>query len=1058
MTSYASNRNKPAFFLEDVSFDLNFSAQVNWNGKTPDVIRFVMPGGSYDEISGNHTFNMGQDFGAGGRLTVIAISQDGTQSVPFDANIEVMALPPGIPVSPFLNDDGVSFSYKLELKDSYSFFTDIMPVEGLIVSENIPIFGDKQISLGIGADMSVTIGSDGTASYSMVGPRPNDSLEMAGVAFDTGWELGGDIIFKYDLENNVWEFDGGYLTSGMSLQKGIGPSYTVVVVGPVPVPLYLRGELGAELNGAIGFTGWSEGNGWELDGTLEPGANGRAIAGVGVASVLAVEGYLGINASMLFGFPEEPVFRETIVALSGGITLVTLFFQYERPIWEYTWSWPEGTGESGLLFSGQELLDIRDIEWEPVSRNYNNGLSRTTVDKTLLKVSGLKSSGVEKTIPGQTDIYPHSYPWLANMGNDLMLVWITDDLLKTQNNRTSVVYSKYSGDQWSTPAKVFEDGTADFYPAVAAITGGSVAVWQDSGALFEDEATMDDMLPEQEISVSVFETSTNTWSSGIRLTSNTWLDRSPEIAAFGSTALTVWISNAENDMLGFSEKPNSLKYSFFDGASWSAESTVANGLGAIIRASLVCNGINAKYVFVIDSDGDISTVNDQDLYMTDFDGTSWSGVSRLTNDSVQDTNPRLAHDQNGDLLMVWYKDGNFKMAVNMDMNNIQGVVDHGLSSGAADFRLAVGDNGQVFIIWPDSSAQGQDLYMAMYDPNLSIWGKGSQVTDTDSLERSLSSVQTVNGSLAVVYNSVETIMTTRQVDVGGTLVEVEVPEAGKTDLCMVIIPIEGDLAVFAENISFTPENIALGDNLDISATVSNIGLKGAENIAVEFYYGDPGDGGELIGSRQTISGPIASGESAVVSITDWPAPETPDADKEIYVVVDPDLACEDSDRGNNVAHISLFKPDIEISQMHWQAMGISKRIVTASIKNIGTVSASCIPVAFKKNGESGSNLNQVTIPYLPVSGSVDVVYVWDTIGEQTSYGYLNLYAVVNENQTVAESSYLNNSRIIQILGTTIDFDGDGDIDGTDLAAYAAGETTGVSLEEFANNFGKASCP
>ncbi|MBL0700628.1 MAG: hypothetical protein JJV92_07090 [Desulfosarcina sp.] len=39
-----------------------------------------------------------------------------------------------------------------------------------------------------------------------------------------------------------------------------------------------------------------------------------------------------------------------------------------------------------------------------------------------------------------------------------------------------------------------------------------------------------------------------------------------------------------------------------------------------------------------------------------------------------------------------------------------------------------------------------------------------------------------------------------------------------------------------------------------------------------------------------------------------------------------------------------------------------------------------------------------------------------------------------------------------------DFDQDTDIDGSDLATYAAGGTTGVSLEEFADNFGKASCP
>jgi len=39
-----------------------------------------------------------------------------------------------------------------------------------------------------------------------------------------------------------------------------------------------------------------------------------------------------------------------------------------------------------------------------------------------------------------------------------------------------------------------------------------------------------------------------------------------------------------------------------------------------------------------------------------------------------------------------------------------------------------------------------------------------------------------------------------------------------------------------------------------------------------------------------------------------------------------------------------------------------------------------------------------------------------------------------------------------------DFDRDTDIDGSDLATYAAGGTTGVSPGELANNFGKAVCP
>ncbi|MCD6361375.1 MAG: DUF1566 domain-containing protein, partial [Armatimonadetes bacterium] len=92
VTSYYSNRKKPALFLHGVDHDVTFSAAVSWNEKIPDKIRFITQNNIYDETcdgtSASHTFNMGQDFGVGGRLRVIAISQDGTESAPFDANIE----------------------------------------------------------------------------------------------------------------------------------------------------------------------------------------------------------------------------------------------------------------------------------------------------------------------------------------------------------------------------------------------------------------------------------------------------------------------------------------------------------------------------------------------------------------------------------------------------------------------------------------------------------------------------------------------------------------------------------------------------------------------------------------------------------------------------------------------------------------------------------------------------------------------------------------------------------------------------------------------------------
>jgi hypothetical protein len=605
---------------------------------------------------------------------------------------------------------------------------------------------------------------------------------------------------------------------------------------------------------------------------------------------------------------------------------------------------------------------------------------------------------------------------MISIGDDLLLTWITDDLTKTESNRTSLVFSKYSDNQWSNPIKIAEDGTADFYPCMAPMNAGAVVAWQDSGIVFGDYAAIDDILAQQEISVCIYNDANSSWEASTRLTSNTYLDRSPLVAASNDKVVTVWISNEQNDMLGSTEKPNSLKCSFLNATSWSPEATIASDLNAIIKSALTYHNDHIAYVFVIDNDGDISTLADQDLFGITFDGTSWSEVVRLTEDNVQDTNPQLAYDQNGDMLLVWYKDGNFMMAKNLDMANYQSIVDHEPSSGAADFRLATGDNGQISIVWPDSSPKGQDIYMAMYDPGLSIWGKGTMLTDTNSMERSLTAAQTEDGDLAVVYNRTEMIMTTRQVNVGGRLVDIEVPEAGTTDLCMAMIPIEGDLAVNEDAICVTPEEITSGGTLSITATISNIGLKGAENIPVAFYYGAPAEGGSLIASSQIMQGPIASGSNTDVSVNEWQVPEKPDSNKDIYVVVDPDLSYPDRDRSNNVAHVSVFKPDIAISQMYWQAVGPVKRAVTLSVKNVGIVSVENVMLAINKEGPSGFLLHEEAIISLGVNETKDIVYVWDTTEEQTSNGYLDIYAEVNRGQTVPETSYLNNTRRIQVLG------------------------------------------
>ncbi len=1016
VTSTVSNRNREAYFLDGVSIDSTmFTASVNWNGGAPKEVRFITPKGTFTETAtGNrvsHLFNMGSDFGAGGRLQVVAVSEEGAESEAFDANITVMPIPiglPGAPLTPTYKKDRFSYGGELSIG---------LPVLGeKPLPSDVPFFEGFPLVFNAAAKASVIVGSDGSTSYNF--SRPDGSkIELGGISFEKGWSYGGRVLSRYDKSNNIWQLDGGSLTAGVSIKKELGPTYTLVPVGPITAPIYLSGEISAEADLDVGVTGFTDGKGWQFDGTAKPSLGGKAISGIGGAKVLAVEGALGARGSFQLGWPKEPTFREAGIGLSGSISVVTLFYTYERPLWEYSWVWPEKKNPQDLVapLETADLRDLQSLDWHPIARTYSGGGPglKSPLALPAEEEQGLHASIV--TLPGQTDIYPQSTPALIRNGDKLMALWITDDLTKSDNNRTSLLYALYDGTSWSTPSKVAEDKTADFYPALASITGGALAAWQNTGAVMGEDADISQVAAQQEIALCRYDNASGSWGTALNLTSNDFLDRAPEIAGADDKAIVVWVASEENNMLGSSSSPNTLMASFFDGENWTSPDMVGTFAGAVLKSVLVYDGETALYLFSGDKDGDISTDKDQELYKTTFDGTEWSAIEAITQDELQDANPQLARDSNQDLLLLWYRAGAFMMARNFDMVNCQTVMTRKSSSGAADFRLISGENGQLFLIWPDASSRGQDLYLTGYDPTLDIWGLESQITDTDFMERSLAGVQAADGSLALLFNRVAMVTETRQLALGDETVEIEVPLSGTVDLCMATVPVEGDISVDGEDMTFAPETLVPGEIMTIGATVTNNGLKAAQNISVDFYYGDPAGDGVLIGSGQTIAGPLAAGDTSTASV-EWTIPDAVDPEKAIYVLVDAGMTVEDNNRTNNSAHRFIFKADLEIAYLGWQALGPVKRAVTVSIVNGGAVAAGNIPVVLRKSDLSGSTLFEENLQALSPGESADLVFEWDMRGEDISEGYHVAVASVNLEHAIEESSYMNNSRTIQVLG------------------------------------------
>ncbi len=98
-----------------------------------------------------------------------------------------------------------------------------------------------------------------------------------------------------------------------------------------------------------------------------------------------------------------------------------------------------------------------------------------------------------------------------------------------------------------------------------------------------------------------------------------------------------------------------------------------------------------------------------------------------------------------------------------------------------------------------------------------------------------------------------------------------------------------DLAIDGGNITFSDATPVEGQNITVNATVFNLGLSAAQDVTVQFWLGDPDNGGTQIGPNQTIAS-IGPGENATLS-QNYTAVI---GQNDLYVVVDPPTATNGS--------------------------------------------------------------------------------------------------------------------------------------------------------------------
>jgi hypothetical protein len=1050
-----SGPGKHVYYLDDVWLNETFTAKVQWNGHPAGSVQFITPYGTYlGSGSGDtwhHTFNMGADFGAGGTLQVKAIAGDSAESTARLANFKVIEPPPGIlPFLIYAEPSGGDLKYftpnLAEIASGFDEGADEVP-------DDMPLFGNeafKFVSMfDATAEIDAASGSANVLSFDPDLPGSEGKTKLAGYEFTPS--LAGQLAWQFYENPDRW-VPSGHLQIAAQIGADVPPAPVVFFFGPVPC--YFRGHIEAQVAVGLDVVGWAGPGEAIFSGNvvLDPFPYAEAMLGCGVADVVAIEGYLGGGARMTLVFPVTPpdsAVEDLQIYLAGGVRIVLLIFTYEWPLLEYTWE-----PDLGL----QAVGDMKPV-MKVMPRDYLERDSGYATFVANQAPSALFINAITAESEIQLNVFGQSTPDLAAVGDSLLASWIYDDPARSPINRTELVFidGTYQPDTewwtWSQPAPVSDDGTADYKPQIVTLPDDDVMVaWENiSEVLIEpgeagdpclDECSEDpdpeacrvackleEMKAKSEIAVARYESTTGTWSPQTIITDNTYFDRTPRVAAApDGSAMLFWVSNVANEEMGSLANPNTIHYATYDGSVWSAPMPVAQSIPSVVKSAASFDGSRAVYVYAADTDDNPDTVDDREIFAAAYEGGVWGPANRLTNDNVEDASPQVVYDGTGSLLLMWYRAGDLVMKTDLSLEPPAVVVDMeaDASSGVADFRLALGQEGQIAVVWQDASRDRVDMWRAIYDPVLQTWSDAQQLTTDDWMEHAIAPVYTASGDLVAMYDKVDTQIETRTVNVNGQQVQVEVPVPDRTDLYLMRHKVLGDLAVFEEDVTLDPPDAAVGEVTTIRAVVRNLGDVAAANVEVAFYDGDPSEGGVLL-DMPVIPGLLNGGGQVLVS-ADWLVPPNPET-HDIYIVADPNQQQEDGNRANNTAILQGgLKPDLYIASLTTQPAGPDAQLFSVRVANQSGYAVSDFGLTLRRDAVDGELLTSMTIDEPIAPGAYrDLSWTWD--GLPACVATSDIFAIVDEGDVIDEFDETNNVRMtVAELGPAfvpfdINFDG-----------------------------------
>ena len=652
------------------------------------------------------------------------------------------------------NLDGISFDFN----DSIN----------LTLPDSVPLIGGMKVGAGLSSAVPISISADKGKVYVSIGAqlfhgetkgengKATESKKIIGFInnFKETFKDNKDAVsklkkfkntFKNDLAKPKGKFgveadftligfaEGTFDESGKVtwLDTGLilNPSVSISKDFPFaigPIPLYFEVGLSAEVLAQLNLRLNEQAKNFIPNGEISGKLALNGGIGIGVKKVLYAGGGLegSLNPDWKINIGKQDYF--TLKAkLSAYAKAGILIFEGKK-----TWDLAEKTlleypSKNSVSLVGT-LLD--DYDFYDYSNYKVKNLSYLDSTQTKSKVGETVRANAGDPVGStqlKNNIYRESTPQLVVFDNGTKLAVWTDSE-SSDINGVCLYYSFFNGSSWSSPAKVYNDGTMDYAPQMVKLDGKAYLVWQNATKAFEvnNNLSLETIAKDFDISVAVFDGQAFTTTT----LQNENLDMQPVVCANGNNAYVAWVNNSSNDWFG-NNSNNSILVSRYENNAWSQPEIVYSGLNSIDNLAIdYNNGINLAYC--VDTDGDINTTDDLRGYE--------NGVL-VSNEETSACSPQYSQHK-----LYWYSD-----------NSILSSEIEATESGVitSDRYQLVNANGNLAAVFTEANGLYSKVSVSYFNTETGAWGTPKTLVDNESAIGAFSADTDENGNIEVLFNN-----------------------------------------------------------------------------------------------------------------------------------------------------------------------------------------------------------------------------------------------------------------------------------------------------------------